>query len=160
MFAIDARLPLLYFLFLAHQREFLRANTMQQLTNVITNIDILEILLFLERIFTARKGFWHELLGIGNFYYDLGLQILKIGLVARDKYGGTIYMDDLISQITRARRDPEDSITELSMRTLGVWPNVYIYNFKLLKRPHSTLFFFFLYVCNGQVGHYVQSKVT
>lgn len=60
----------------------------------------------------ARKGFWQELLDIGDFYYDLGVHILQMGLIARERYGGTIYMDDLIRQITRVRGESSDAISE------------------------------------------------
>ncbi|KAE8734900.1 Vacuolar protein sorting-associated protein 22-like protein 1 [Hibiscus syriacus] len=36
----------------------------------------------------SNKGFWAELLGIGDFYYELGVQIVEICLATRPLNGG------------------------------------------------------------------------
>jgi len=36
----------------------------------------------------ASKGFWAELLGVGDFYYELGVQIVEICMATRPRNGG------------------------------------------------------------------------
>ncbi len=31
----------------------------------------------------SNKGFWSELLDVGDFYYELGVQIIEIGILTR-----------------------------------------------------------------------------
>lgn len=51
----------------------------------------------------ATKGFWSELLGVGDFYYELAVQIIEVCLRTRSQNGGLIAMEDLM-QLLRARR--------------------------------------------------------
>lgn len=37
---------------------------------------------------TASKGFWAEMLGVGDFYYELGVQIIEICLATSHRNGG------------------------------------------------------------------------
>lgn len=43
----------------------------------------------------SKKGFWSELLGIGDFYYDLSVQVVGCCLKTRDTNGGLIDIVDL-----------------------------------------------------------------
>ncbi|GFP82755.1 vacuolar protein sorting-associated protein 22 homolog 1 [Phtheirospermum japonicum] len=43
----------------------------------------------------SNKGFWAELLGIGDFYYELGVQIVDICLATRPQNGGLISLEEL-----------------------------------------------------------------
>lgn len=36
----------------------------------------------------AGKGFWSEVLGVGDFYYELGVQIIEICLATSHRNGG------------------------------------------------------------------------
>lgn len=36
----------------------------------------------------SNKGFWAEVLGVGDFYYELAVQIVEICLATRDINGG------------------------------------------------------------------------
>lgn len=38
--------------------------------------------------FTAGKGFWSEMLGVGDFYYELGVQIIEVCLALKHRNGG------------------------------------------------------------------------
>jgi ESCRT-II complex subunit VPS22 len=40
----------------------------------------------------SKKGFWNELLGLGDFYYELGVQIAEACLLARPFNGGLMEM--------------------------------------------------------------------
>ncbi|KAK1581113.1 hypothetical protein Q3G72_003248 [Acer saccharum] len=43
----------------------------------------------------SNKGFWAELLGIGDFYYEIGVQIVDICLATRAHNGGLINLQEL-----------------------------------------------------------------
>ena len=38
---------------------------------------------------SAGKGFWAEMLGVGDFYYELGVQIIEVCLATSHRNGGT-----------------------------------------------------------------------
>ena len=38
--------------------------------------------------FTASKGFWSKMLGVGDFYYELGIQIIEVCLATSHRNGG------------------------------------------------------------------------
>lgn len=38
----------------------------------------------------AGKGFWSEMLGVGDFYYELGVQIIEVCLALRHRNGGEV----------------------------------------------------------------------
>ena len=38
--------------------------------------------------FAAGKGFWSEVLGIGDFYYEVGVQIIEVCLATSHRNGG------------------------------------------------------------------------
>lgn len=58
----------------------------------------------------SNKGFWAELLGIGDFYYELGVQIVDICLATRPRNGGLIDLEELRGSLAKRRRAV--SITE------------------------------------------------
>jgi len=37
---------------------------------------------------TASKGFWSKMLGVGDFYYELGIQIIEVCLATSHRNGG------------------------------------------------------------------------
>jgi ESCRT-II complex subunit VPS22 len=43
----------------------------------------------------SNKGFWAEVLGVGDFYIELGVQIIDVCLVTREQNGGMLEMKDL-----------------------------------------------------------------
>lgn len=38
----------------------------------------------------SNKGFWAEVLGVGDFYYELGVQIVDVCMATRPVNGGLI----------------------------------------------------------------------
>ncbi len=50
----------------------------------------------------SNKGFWADLLGVGNFYYDLGIVVIQICVQTRSSNGGLIYLDDLVDKLTKS----------------------------------------------------------
>lgn len=51
----------------------------------------------------SNKGMWAELLGAGNFYYELGIQIVTIGISTRQTNGGLLRLDDLLRRLEATR---------------------------------------------------------
>lgn len=51
----------------------------------------------------SKKGFWAEALGIGAFYYELGVQIVGVCMDTRAQNGGLLEMPDLL-ELLRAKR--------------------------------------------------------
>ena len=72
----------------------------------------------------SNKGFWAELLGVGNFYYELGVQIVEAGLRTRSSNGGLMELGDVVQYVSqlrgsKAQKVSEDDI-ELAIKKLGV----------------------------------------
>uniref|UniRef100_A0A8C5X512 Vacuolar-sorting protein SNF8 n=1 Tax=Malurus cyaneus samueli TaxID=2593467 RepID=A0A8C5X512_9PASS len=51
----------------------------------------------------AGKGFWSELLGFGDFYYELGVQIIEVCLALKHRNGGLITLEELQQQVLKGR---------------------------------------------------------
>ena len=51
----------------------------------------------------SHKGFWSELLGVGNFYYELAVQVAQICLATREKNGGLLDLVELERQLVVMR---------------------------------------------------------
>ena len=39
---------------------------------------------------SASKGFWAEMLGVGDFYYELGVQVIEVCLATSHRNGGML----------------------------------------------------------------------
>lgn len=48
---------------------------------------------------SSNRGIWANILGIGDFYFDLGIVIIEICLKVRGQYGGLISVTDLLDRI-------------------------------------------------------------
>jgi ESCRT-II complex subunit VPS22 len=51
----------------------------------------------------SSKGFWGEVLGVGDFYWELSIQIVDVCLNTRSTNGGLISISELTSRLTRMR---------------------------------------------------------
>eukprot|EP00252_Welwitschia_mirabilis_P007804 TRINITY_DN1951_c0_g1_i2.p1 TRINITY_DN1951_c0_g1~~TRINITY_DN1951_c0_g1_i2.p1 ORF type:complete len:220 (-),score=45.92 TRINITY_DN1951_c0_g1_i2:299-958(-) len=60
----------------------------------------------------SNKGFWAELLGIGDFYYELGVQIVDICMATRPHNGGLIELEELQSLLSKRRRSSREAVSE------------------------------------------------
>lgn len=60
----------------------------------------------------SNKGFWAELLGIGDFYYELGVQIVEICLATRSHNGGLINLQELCSLLSQRKKTTREAISE------------------------------------------------
>jgi ESCRT-II complex subunit VPS22 len=87
----------------------------------------------------SQKGFWAEILGVGDFYYELGVQIIDVCLRTRAKNGGLLELASLQHYLNAVRPkasqsvsvdDIERSIAKLkilgsgfSVKKIGIPPN-------------------------------------
>lgn len=62
----------------------------------------------------SRKGFWAELLGIGDFYFELGVQLIEICMKTRNQNGGLIELGELVNRATRMRTRINKNAQEIS----------------------------------------------
>uniref|UniRef100_A0A061R637 Vacuolar protein sorting-associated protein n=1 Tax=Tetraselmis sp. GSL018 TaxID=582737 RepID=A0A061R637_9CHLO len=60
----------------------------------------------------SNKGMFAEVLGFGDFYYELGVQIVEACLVTREINGGLLDMGALLSSVKRRRGSASADITE------------------------------------------------
>lgn len=60
----------------------------------------------------ASKGFWTDILGIGDFYYELAVQIVEICYSLRAETGGLLEMRVLLDKLKRMRSDKTTQLTE------------------------------------------------
>ena len=68
----------------------------------------------------SRKNAWSELLGLGDFYYKLGLQIVEICLASRTFNGGLMALPDLMQALNRrVTTTNSSSTTSLSFSDLA-----------------------------------------
>lgn len=51
----------------------------------------------------SQRGFWAQMLGVGDFYYELGVQIVDVCLRTRPANGGLIDVEELRARISRMR---------------------------------------------------------
>ncbi|XP_051496399.1 vacuolar-sorting protein SNF8 isoform X2 [Apus apus] len=51
----------------------------------------------------SGKGFWAEMLGVGDFYYELGVQIIEVCLALKHRNGGLITLEELHQQVLKGR---------------------------------------------------------
>mmetsp|Transcript_12492 Transcript_12492/g.45543 ORF Transcript_12492/g.45543 Transcript_12492/m.45543 type:complete len:246 (-) Transcript_12492:1565-2302(-) len=60
----------------------------------------------------SNKGFWSEMLGLGEFYYELGVQTIEACLVTKKINGGLTELSDLRRLVQKRRGTHTDPITE------------------------------------------------
>ncbi|KAH8075731.1 hypothetical protein JL721_1751 [Aureococcus anophagefferens] len=47
----------------------------------------------------SSKGFWAEALGVGDFYYEVGVKVVECCAATRGENGGLIAIDDLLDRV-------------------------------------------------------------
>jgi ESCRT-II complex subunit VPS22 len=63
----------------------------------------------------SSKGFWSDILGVGDFYFELGIIVIQICLQTRSRNGGIISLTDLLE---RARAYKKKSKQKASLDDL------------------------------------------
>ena len=59
----------------------------------------------------SKKGFWSDILGIGDFYYELSVQIIEICLKTRNMNGGLIDIHELLALVKQKRKKQANDIS-------------------------------------------------
>ena len=52
----------------------------------------------------SSKGFWSEMLGVGDFYYELGVQIIEVCMATSHKTGGLMELEELRRRLIKSRQ--------------------------------------------------------
>eukprot|EP00171_Calliarthron_tuberculosum_P006850 IDg6850t1 len=52
---------------------------------------------------TSRKGLWAELLGVGDYYYELAVRAIEACVATRPLNGGVIALDELVRHLRKRR---------------------------------------------------------
>ncbi|KAJ1533457.1 ESCRT-II subunit protein snf8, partial [Nowakowskiella sp. JEL0078] len=68
----------------------------------------------------SNKGFWSEVMGFGDFYYELGVQIAQVCISTREQNGGLIELMELKRKIELMRGKNAQEISEYDIiRSIG-----------------------------------------
>ncbi|KAG0200405.1 hypothetical protein BGX28_006527 [Mortierella sp. GBA30] len=67
----------------------------------------------------SSKGYWGELLGVGDFYYELGIQIIDVCLSTRALNGGLMELSEVKRRVERMRGLREDNKSSHNSNTDG-----------------------------------------
>lgn len=60
---------------------------------------------------TSRKGLWSELLGVGDYYYELAVRAIEACVATRPLNGGIIALDELVRILRRKRSAYVDDVS-------------------------------------------------
>ncbi|KAM9832556.1 vacuolar-sorting protein SNF8 [Neosynchiropus ocellatus] len=60
----------------------------------------------------SGKGFWSEMLGVGDFYYELGVQIIEVCLALKHRNGGLMKLDELHVRVLKSRGRYAQDVTQ------------------------------------------------
>jgi ESCRT-II complex subunit VPS22 len=66
----------------------------------------------------SGKGFWADILGVGDFYFELGVKIIQITVQTRSANGGIMSLKDLLVRIKSGGRLTHDVSMEDLMRAV------------------------------------------
>lgn len=62
----------------------------------------------------ANKGFWADLLGVGDFYYELGIQIIEACIVSRINDGGLTELSEIMRRVQVMRGSNKQQQQQIS----------------------------------------------
>ncbi|XP_018495781.1 vacuolar-sorting protein SNF8 [Galendromus occidentalis] len=70
----------------------------------------------------SSKGFWANLLGVGDFYYELSVQIIEVCLATQHINGGLMSLTELLNRIRRGKNRSDISSSDLisAIKKIGV----------------------------------------
>ena len=64
----------------------------------------------------SNKGFWADILGVGDFYFELGILIIQICLQSRSVNGGIISLSDLLERVRACRKNSKQKASMDDLR--------------------------------------------
>jgi ESCRT-II complex subunit VPS22 len=84
-------------LFAVEHREEIKKNPVfrQQFQDMCSKVGV--------ETLASHKGFWAQLLGVGDFYYEIAIQAIDVCISSRSQNGGLISMEDLLNRLTKRR---------------------------------------------------------
>lgn len=101
---------------------------------------------------TSRKGIWSELLGVGDYYYELAVRIIEICVATRPTNGGIISLTELVSALRNRRTTFTEKVSRyvnstcfsmtMTLSFFSRSSRIVLCSYKL----KFSLFFFFFYV--------------
>merc|ERR1711936_816650 len=59
----------------------------------------------------SNKGFWSNMLDIGDFYYELGVQIVEVCMASQHKTGGLLELGQLRQRLISSRGRSQQDIS-------------------------------------------------
>ncbi|KAI3379630.1 hypothetical protein SNEBB_001795 [Seison nebaliae] len=87
----------------------------------------------------SSKGYWSELLGIGDFYYEIGVQIIEICLATQHLNGGLMEIGDLKRKLNESRPSNATPICEDDVQRTVDKLSVLGNGFQLMKLSNITM---------------------
>ncbi len=63
----------------------------------------------------SNKGFWAEILGVGDFYYELSVQIVDVCISTRKENGGLITIEELLRRLRLMRSNLKQLQQDISL---------------------------------------------
>ncbi|KAF8937873.1 vacuolar-sorting protein SNF8-like protein [Dissophora ornata] len=76
----------------------------------------------------SSKGYWGELLGVGDFYYELGIQIIDVCLATRALNGGLMELSEVRRRVEKMRgiraSNKADSANASSTSSSSKWASI------------------------------------
>ena len=64
----------------------------------------------------SNKGFWVDVLGVGDFYYEIAIQIVNICIALRSKNGGFLEEAECLAYLKKIRSSKAQEVTLKDMR--------------------------------------------
>ena len=64
----------------------------------------------------SSKGFWSEMLGFGDFYYELGVQIIEVCMANSHKTGGLMELGELRDRLIRSRGGSKSTNKQVTIK--------------------------------------------
>jgi ESCRT-II complex subunit VPS22 len=64
----------------------------------------------------SSKGFWADLLGVGDFYYEIGVKVIQISLETRSLNGGLVPLNDIMHRIQQAKYNTQSVISKQDVK--------------------------------------------
>ncbi|RLN59682.1 hypothetical protein BBJ29_003651 [Phytophthora kernoviae] len=87
----------------------------------------------------SKKGFWSELLDVGDFYYELAVQIIEVCIITRPKNGGLIGMSDLLRLLEKKRSPVMQTVTDDDVKRAVKKLSVLGEGFQLIDMEERTM---------------------
>ncbi len=81
----------------------------------------------------SGKGFWSEMLGVGDFYYELGVQIVEVCMAASARTGGLMEIGELKNRLMKSRGKTQQVMTEKCNNSLKHIVSFALYEFPLIS---------------------------